>query len=191
MKFTKICILLLLLIISIGAVSAAEEVNDMVSTDDGSHGVEPALLKNTIDDDAVEIDEGSQGLEPAELGNTQDDINALNEVNDTFTDLSNEINMSTGTFEIEHNYKFNNKTDNSPVVINKDDFVINGNNHILDGSNQSTIFHINGTNITINNLVFVNGNNVNGGLLVSKKKKLYIAIAVATLLVFTADILDE
>jgi C1A family cysteine protease len=141
--------------------------DDAVEIDGGSPGDEPAVLKSTLDDNAVEIDGGSLGDEPKELGNTPDDINAVNEINDTFTDLNNEINVSVGTFEIEHNYKFNNKTDNSPVVINKDNFVINGNNHILDGSNQSTIFHINGTNITINNLVFVNGNNVHGSLLVN------------------------
>ena len=57
---------------------------------------------------------------------------------------------------------------NSGIVINKSDFTINGNGHSIDGSNQARIFDIIGNNITISNLIFINGySNANGGAILS------------------------
>ncbi|WP_407375083.1 C1 family peptidase, partial [Methanobrevibacter sp.] len=71
------------------------------------------------------------------------------------------------TFEVEYDYRFNNQSDDGPVIIEKSNFTINGNNHILDGNRQSGIFNITGNNVTIKNLVFINGNATNGGAIYS------------------------
>uniref|UniRef100_UPI00388FDAC1 C1 family peptidase n=1 Tax=Methanobrevibacter sp. TaxID=66852 RepID=UPI00388FDAC1 len=49
------------------------------------------------------------------------------------------------------------------ISIDKDNFVINGNNHIIDGNGQVSIFFILGKNVTINNLKFVNGHSIRAG----------------------------
>ena len=93
------------------------------------------------------------------IESTQDNDLKTDEVYNpkTFTQLDNEINESQDTFEVKYNYAFNNESDYGSVVIEKSNFTINGNNHILDGNRQSGIFNITGNNITINNLVFING----------------------------------
>ena len=88
-----------------------------------------------------------------------------------FTALQDEINTSTERIEINQNYVYDNSTDyklNSGILVNKSDFTINGNGHTIDASNQARIFNINGNNITINNLIFINGyNNDTGGAIFS------------------------
>ncbi len=97
----------------------------------------------------------------------QDDIIADNPK--TFTDLSQAINDSDDSFELDSDYKFSNDTALiSGISINKTNFTINGNNHILDADNQSAIFNITGNNITINDLVFKNGHGVFGAALYIK-----------------------
>ncbi len=84
-------------------------------------------------------------------------------INYTFKDLNNHISWSEDVLELMHDYTFDNKSDDGPVIIDKSDFTINGNNHVLDGSGQSAIFNITGNNVTISNLIFVNGNACLGG----------------------------
>ena len=88
-----------------------------------------------------------------------------------FTTLQDEIHTSTERIEINQNYIYDNSTDyklNSGILVNKSDFTINGNGHTIDASNQARIFNINGNNITINNLIFINGyNNDTGGAIFS------------------------
>ena len=55
------------------------------------------------------------------------------------------------------------------IVIKKNNFVINGNNHIIDAKNNAGLFTIIGTNVTINNLILKNSNsfalNITGKLI--------------------------
>ncbi|MBQ2832743.1 C1 family peptidase [Methanobrevibacter sp.] len=148
MKFAKICILLLFLIVSIGAVSATEEINnEAISTD------------NPMETGGVALDD-----EPTILQSAEHSEYGESEISNTFTDFSKDMNESVSVMEVKHNYKFNNETDKGHILINKDNFIIEGNNHVLDGANQTNILGIKGTNITINNLVFTNGNCRSGGL---------------------------
>ena len=96
-----------------------------------------------------------------------EDMQTLSDSPKTFTELNNDINESENTFEVEYDYRFNNQSDDGPVIIEKSNFTINGNNHILDGNRQSGIFNITGNNVTINNLVFINGNSTKGGAIYS------------------------
>ena len=82
----------------------------------------------------------------------------------TFTDLQININNSSDVLDISEDYAFDNKSDlKTGIVIEKNNFTINGNNHILNGNAQSRIFNITGKNITINNLVFINANTSESG----------------------------
>ncbi|MBR6024093.1 MAG: hypothetical protein IK044_03905 [Methanobrevibacter sp.] len=78
-----------------------------------------------------------------------------------FTALQEEIDSSTDSIEITQNYAYDNGTDYKyigGISINQSDFTINGNGYTIDGSNQARIFDITGSNITINNLNFINAN---------------------------------
>ena len=96
-----------------------------------------------------------------------EDMQTLSDSPKTFTEFNNDINESENTFEVEYDYRFNNQSDEGPVIIEKSNFTINGNNHVLDGNGQSGIFNITGNNVTINNFVFFNGNIFRGGAIYS------------------------
>lgn len=84
-----------------------------------------------------------------------------------FTALQKEIDNSGNVLEITQDYTFNKSTDaglgGAISLNNKEYFTINGNGHILDGANQSSIFAITTDNIAINNITFINGKSMSGG----------------------------
>ena len=84
-----------------------------------------------------------------------------------FTALQKEINNSGNILEITQDYTFNNATDEylvGGVVFNaKENFTLNGNGHIINGANLTSIFAINTDNIVINNLTLINGKSFLGG----------------------------
>ena len=76
-----------------------------------------------------------------------------------FTALQNEINSSGDSIDIKNDYVYDNATDysyNEGISVNKSNFTINGNGHTINGANQARIFEIDGENITILNLNFIN-----------------------------------
>ena len=78
-----------------------------------------------------------------------------------FTSLQKEIDSSTDNIEITQDYVYDNTTDfelNSGILINKSNYVINGNGYTIDGSNQVRIFTILSDNVTISNINLINGN---------------------------------
>ena len=98
---------------------------------------------------------------------SSEDSQMLSDLPKTFMQLSSDINESQNTFEVKYDYTFANQSDDGPILIDKSDFTINGNNHVLDGNRQSGIFNITGNNVVISNLVFVNGNASKGGAIYS------------------------
>ena len=83
-----------------------------------------------------------------------------------FTSLKNDIDSNPKSVDLTQDYVYDNNTDDqlsSGIVIDKDDFVVNGNGHTIDGSNQARIFALTGDNITLKNLNLINGNSSVGG----------------------------
>ncbi|WP_407421048.1 C1 family peptidase [Methanobrevibacter sp.] len=96
------------------------------------------------------------------------DSNKTNTTN-TFTELERLINASGQYLTLDDDYSFYNETDNNTgVLINKDNFVLNGNGHILDAKNLSRIFNITANNITLKDLVLINGNAQKGGAIYAR-----------------------
>ena len=86
-----------------------------------------------------------------------------NNMNSSFSDLSTTINSTSKSIELTNDYIFNEESDENYVkgiVIEKNDFVINGNNHIIDAKNKAGLFTITANNVTLNNIIFKNSNNV-------------------------------
>ncbi|MBE6489234.1 MAG: hypothetical protein E7Z83_00010 [Methanobrevibacter sp.] len=82
-----------------------------------------------------------------------------------FTLLQREIDAANGTLNLTRNYKYTNKelekmTDG--IVINKP-ITINGNGHRLEAISETRIFNIQSDNVTINNVIFNDGNNAKSG----------------------------
>ena len=126
-------------------------------------------LSTVYADDAndTSIDESSNVLTSQnfkeDLSISQDDFLGEQNGNSSFSDLSTVINSANDNVELNADYAFDNETDGDYVdgiVIKKNNFVINGNNHIIDAKNNAGLFTIIGTNVTINNLILKNSNNV-------------------------------
>ena len=129
MKVLKIMIVMLVLIISVGGVCAADDISDEIISDDGQ--------------DTLEI--------------AQDNVYTTGE--SSFSNLTDEIENAGTTLDLTKDYTFNNETDNNTgILISKDNFVLNGNGHTIDGNNQSRLLSISGNNITLNDLILINGN---------------------------------
>ena len=144
MKALKILIVMLVLIMSVGAVCAADNMADDAMGDDSKEILE-TVQEDITTDDSTDI-----------LKTTQNDIYTASE--DSFTNLTDEI-KSKDVVDLTHDYKFNNETDDSRgIVIGKDNFVLNGNGHTIDGNDQARLLYITGTNITLNDLILINGN---------------------------------
>ena len=134
MKILKIMIVMLVLILSVGAVCAADDISDEIISNDGQ--------------DTLEI--------------TQDDIYSDSE--DSFTNLTEKIENASTTLDLTGDYAFNNATDNNKgILISRDNFVLNGNGHTIDAKNQSRIFNITANNVTLSNLILTGGNAEKGG----------------------------
>ena len=146
MKTLKIIIIFLILIISAGAVCAADSLSENNITIDDNKTVE------NVHDDVVVQD----------LENDHENIYEAGEA--SFKDLENEIRDSDNFLNVTKDYKFNNETDNvKGIAIQKDNFVINGNGHTVDADGKSIIFTISRGNITINNLKIINAKTTGGG----------------------------
>ena len=81
-----------------------------------------------------------------------------------FTTLNELISQSENELTLDKNYKFNPSTDKDidGFTIAKDNYVVDGKGHTIDGSNQVRIFIFTGSNITLKNLNIINANGTNG-----------------------------
>ncbi|WP_461461322.1 C1 family peptidase [Methanobrevibacter sp.] len=138
-RVLKIAIVILILAMSVGVVSAA----------DLSDGLEGDNCLQTDQNDDVKRDDNIDNLESPQS----------NEGEGSFTDLGGEIDAAGDSLDLSRDYKFNNDTDNNTgIVISKDNFVLDGKGHTIDGNNLSRIFNITGNNIKLTNLIIKGGN---------------------------------
>lgn len=166
MNVLKIAIIMLILIISLGAVSATENFNNDLS-DNGLNDntlSDNSLNENTLSDNTLSDKSLSESTiiqndhDNLKDTNNNDNNKALKDPAKTFTDLQMEIINASDLLELTDDYKYNNETDNITLTISKSNFVINGNGHTIDGDNQCGIFQIKGNNITLKNLNIINAN---------------------------------
>lgn len=129
MKVLKILIVMLVLIMSVGAVCAADTLSDD-TTGGGSSDTLAAAPENVY-----AVGDGS------------------------FSDLKNEIGNATDVLDLSRDYVFNNGTDESKgITITDQNLTINGNGHKIDANNMSRIFIFDGGNVILNNLTLINAN---------------------------------
>lgn len=135
-----ICLILFILI-SISAVSAADDNTDIISTD------------NNDNDNVLSI-------------NNSNDKKVLTAANDgSFADLNTKINGGSSTnivLDKDYVYAGSDNIKNG-IVINKDNIVIDGKGHKIDAKGKTGIFNITGTTVTLKNIIFTNGKFTKGG----------------------------
>ena len=104
---------------------------------------------NQTDEMVLESDSVTQDV----LADTNDDVG-------TFTELSDFLSQEKSVFELEKNYAFNSSDSEDlrkGVNILRDNVVVDGKNHTIDGKGQAKIFYVEAKNVTIKNINFVNG----------------------------------
>ena len=153
MKYRKTIIILLIAIFlfSIATVSASD-VNETEITSDCSMPIEAVQSDGISGADGNLVNEQSNDKEILDQGNAG-----------TFFELQNNITPKYGaTLELDRNYEYCDGFDANGIEI-EENIVIDGKGHTIDANGKSRIFYITGDNVTINNLVFINGNAAKGG----------------------------
>ena len=114
-------------------------------------------------------------ISAADLNCTGDIGNVLKDDGDikSFYDLNGDIATENSSFNMQSDYTFDNQTDrdytNGIRIVNAD-FTINGNNHVIDCSNQARAFRIVGNNVEIKNLVIKNAYHGSGSAIITNSK---------------------
>ncbi|WP_458455044.1 C1 family peptidase [Methanobrevibacter sp.] len=83
----------------------------------------------------------------------------------SFSELNRSISESGDEINLTSNYMFDNSQGDKAILINKTKFVINGNDHVIDGNNNVTLFNYANGEVIFNNLTLMNGKDgfLNGG----------------------------
>lgn len=86
----------------------------------------------------------------------------LNENINDFSSLNDEINAASQTklINLSKDYSYSNENDKDycdGIAVNIDDLVIDGQGHTINANNHARIFNINSKNVTLKNLVVING----------------------------------
>ena len=89
----------------------------------------------------------------------QEDLLEISEYK-SYDDFSDDIENITDTFDMKNNYKHDESDSEEQLAFKQSSLVINGNNHIIDGSGvgKGFVFMNENANITINDLTFINCN---------------------------------
>lgn len=185
-KYLNIIILVLLVSLFIGAVSANDsEINDLNS--DSSDSVliednlnEKTILESSLLSDDVIVDESRNNVNPSSRSgsgtviyvdvNAEDggDGSSTNPYKNLTLALDNSVDGSS-IFIAPGIYK---DLGNVNLTITQNNLVILGNGQgvIFDGENTSRIFNITGSNVTIQGITFKNANTTdNGGAIYASK----------------------
>ena len=153
-KYMHIILILLICMISISAVSAAEDTaNDIISTDTNDN----IILDETIEED-VSINDDNDDKATLKEGETSTE--------GYFIDLYNDINgNSNSEITLDCNYTYYNiaadKEFKDGIPINRD-LTIDGQGHTINGSDQARIFNINSGTVTLKNIIFASGKSNEG-----------------------------
>ena len=89
----------------------------------------------------------------------------------SFFYLSYEVENADSSLDFDNDYKYNDSTDRSyvnGVLLDKNNFVINGNNHVIDCGNNARAFNITGNSVVINNLIIKNAKYPSGSAISTK-----------------------
>jgi predicted outer membrane repeat protein len=157
MKYRKTIILLIIAIFlfSIATVCASDVNETKIASE------------STIPIEMVQSDEISVTDDNLASEQLNDEEILSQENAGTFFELQNNITTKyNGTLELDRNYEYSDSFDTNGIEIEQS-ITIDGKGHTIDAKGKSRIFNITGNNVTINNLIFANGNLLRGGAIYS------------------------
>lgn len=162
-------ILLVILISSIGTVSASEDLiqeDSLTTTNQISDSENNDLNVKTLDNNQELSANNENNANIKTLTNNQDKpIGNSNEK--TFDDIQNSINAASegSTIELDGTYNGNSKE----IIVSKAVTIkgVNG-KATLNSKDLSRIFNINSTGVILDNLILINGKSNNGGAIFTK-----------------------
>ncbi len=97
---------------------------------------------------------------------TVDEIGNFADLNDEISKIPTDGNL---TLKKDYTYNFNDSKYKDGIEITKDNIVIDGGGHTIDGAGQARIFNIASNNVTLRNIIFINAySNENGGAIAAK-----------------------
>ena len=146
----------LILFVLMGSVSA---INDNIT--DLSQDTDNAIAQEKIS--TGNDDSSLKEIENNELLKTNPENTTLKTLvgGNTFADIQTAIDSAASGDTLELNGLY--KGSGTPVIIDKNNLTIVGNDAILDAQGQSRIFNITGTGIILKNIGFINGNATDKG----------------------------
>ena len=144
----------LLVFLLIGSVSAADEAgNETVST--SNSGVDTVSQEvDSVDEEVSTADTeiGSNDANSTLLSSSDNEI--LKASSKPLSELDTLIKVTPNKVVLNDDYKYN----GSVLVINKNNMIIDFNNHTLDANGyMGTVLTVNANNVTIKNMKFING----------------------------------
>lgn len=106
------------------------------------------------------------------VGNTQTLHNTTQHNASDFTTLNSNLNNNTAnSHQLHKDYAYNSTKDieyRNGIHIDRDNYVLDGNNHRIDACGKARIFNITSRNVTIKNLRFINANATDGSAIYSR-----------------------
>ena len=158
--------MIICLLIPLGAASASDINTTTAAADDQVLSVTPqvdtlsASVNTEQENDTLSVQSDGNLLSAGLDSGSNESIlklsndNLLKDDSTTemdFNSLNSIIRLSTDGYTLLTDYYYNNQ----PIVISKSNFVLDGNNHILNGK-SNTVFQITGNNVTLKNLNIIN-----------------------------------
>ena len=146
-KFIFMAMIILVSLLCVSAVSAADDAASDVIADTDTNDV--AVLEESIDD--------------ASLADSQSDENVLTDDSNqhTFTDLQEKVSNADNVLELASNFTFDKDEDEYDLrngVTIDHDLTINGNGYTINAIKYARIFKVTGNSkVTFNNINFING----------------------------------
>ncbi len=160
-KFVFFVLILICGLVCVGSVSAHDQCSlnatDTISANTGSE-----LNLNVTNGLNSQVSNGvsNNTIYNNSVSNTvvsDSNITAGNQSN-SLTDLKNLLGKGSGNYTLNNDYKFNSSLDKdfNGIAISSGDYVINGNNHTIDGASSTSLFNIAGGHVTLSNITFTN-----------------------------------
>ncbi|WP_405269939.1 lectin like domain-containing protein [Methanobrevibacter sp.] len=156
-------LIIISILFSITAVSASEIQSNI--TEDNDYQSNRELTQDSIE---LNSNLNSEGIEDILGVSKTDNIKSGPEDESSFTALATEINQSKEELNLTHDYKFDESIDKDNLTewgftlisVDKNKFVLNGNNHVLDGAGSGAYLNFENQEgeIIINDLTFRNYN---------------------------------
>lgn len=154
-------LIIICILFSISTVSASEIPPDITKNNDYQSNMELTQYSNDLNSNL-----NSECIEDISGIPETNNIESSSENESTFTTLNTDINQSQEELNLTHDYKFNEIIDKGNLTkwgmilisVNKNKFVLNGNNHVIDGAGMGAILYFENSNgeIVINDLTFKN-----------------------------------